>query len=70
MSASLPALLSLLSSAAAACATCFGQADGSGLYDGFWWGIVVLLAVTFALVGGFAWMLWRVEKARMRAERA
>lgn len=64
------ALLSLLAGPASACSTCFGQNDGSGLYDGFWWGIVILLGITFALVGAFAWTLWRVEKARMRAESA
>ena len=33
MNAKLPALLDLLAAPAAACATCFGQNDGSGLYD-------------------------------------
>ena len=70
MNAKLPALLDLLAAPAAACATCFGQNDGSGHYDGFWWGIVILLGITFALVAGFAWTFWRVEKARMRAESA
>lgn len=66
----LAALLSLLAGPASACPSCMGSADGSGVYDGIWWGIVLLLSVTFALVGGFAWTLWRVEKARMRAESA
>ncbi len=66
----LAAGLLALAGPAAACATCFGAADGTGLYDGIWWGIVLLLTVTFALVGGFAYTLWRVEKARLRAENA
>lgn len=69
MSASLLPLLSLLSGSAAACATCFGGGD-SGLNDGIWWGIVLLLSATFTLVGGFAYTLWRVERARARAENA
>lgn len=64
------ALLSLSAVPAAACPSCMGRADASGVYAGFWWGIVILLGVTFTLVGGFAYTLWRVERARARAENA
>jgi hypothetical protein len=61
----LPAALLALPRAARACAVCFGQADGkSGLFNGFWWGIVVLLAVTMSLVAGIGWAVWSIERAR------
>lgn len=61
----LSAALCLAPSAANACPVCFGQADGkNGLLNGFWWGIVVLLAVTMSLVAAIAWTLWSVERAR------
>lgn len=48
-----------------ACAICFGAVDGkSGLFNGFWWGIVILLAVTMSLVAAIAWTLWTVERRR------
>lgn len=63
------ALLLPLAAPAAACPTCTGSLAGTGLADGIWWGIVILLAVTFTLVGGFAYTLYRVERDRARAER-
>ena len=48
---------------------CFGG-DNKGLLDGFWWGIVVLLTVTMAMVAGVAWFLYKVEKGREAAEAA
>jgi hypothetical protein len=51
--------------AASACAVCFGAADGkSGLANGFWWGIVILLTVTMSLVGAIGWTLYSVERRR------
>lgn len=50
---------------ALACAVCFGQADGkNGVYNGFWWGIVILLIVTMSLVGAIGWAVWSVERGR------
>ncbi len=61
----LAALLPLLPGSAAACAVCFGGASGNkGLFDGIWWGIVLLITVTFSMVGGIGWLLWKVEKNR------
>ena len=63
------ALLLLAPAPAAACAVCFGGADGkSGLANGFWWGIVVLLTVTMGLVAMIGWTLWSVEKRRAEAD--
>jgi hypothetical protein len=63
----LPALLAL-PRAARACAICFGGLDNkSGLAAGFWWGIVILLAITMALVAAIGWAVWSVEKGREEA---
>jgi len=65
----LAAALPLLPGCAAACAVCFGKAPGnSGLLDGIWWGIVLLLTVTMGMVSGIAWLLYKVEKSRLAAE--
>ncbi len=62
----LAALLPLLPGSAAACAVCFGRTPGSqGLFDGIWWGIVLLLSVTMSMVGGIGWLLYKVEKDRL-----
>lgn len=62
----LAAALVFLPRAARACAVCFGAADGQkGFFDGLWWGIVVLLAVTMSLVGGIGWTVWSVERRRL-----
>jgi hypothetical protein len=54
---------------ASACAVCFGGADGrSGLANGFWWGIVILLLITMSLVGAIGWTIWTVEKRRAVSE--
>jgi hypothetical protein len=63
------AFLALWAVPAAACPNCAGTLAGTGLGEGIWWGIVILLAVTMSLVGGFAYTFWRVEQARARAER-
>ncbi len=58
-------LIPLLPGAAAACAVCFGGADGAkGLFSGIWWGIVLLLTTTMSMLGGIGWLLWKVEKNR------
>lgn len=65
MRALLSAALLAAPRAASACAVCFGQADGKdGLFNGFWWAILLLLAVTMSLVGGIAYALWSVERGR------
>lgn len=67
----LAALLPLAPGSAAACAVCFGGASGNkGLFDGIWWGIVLLIAVTFSMVTGIGWLLWKVEQGRKAAEAA
>lgn len=66
---SLAALLAPLPGSAAACAVCFGSTPGAkGLLDGIWWGIVILLTVTFSMVGGIGWLLYKVEKDRKSSE--
>ncbi len=64
------ALLALRPSSAAACAVCFGKATPAtqGLFDGIWWGIIVLLSITMSMVGGIGWLLYKVEKHRREAE--
>jgi hypothetical protein len=65
MKRALSAALLLAPRAAGACAVCFGGADTQkGFFDGLGWAIVILLAVTLSLVGGIAYALWTVEKAR------
>jgi hypothetical protein len=65
MKALLAAALLTAPRAASACAVCFGG-DGKspGLFDGFWWAIVVLLGVTMSLVAAIGWTLWTVERRR------
>lgn len=59
------AVIPLNPGSAAACAVCFGKAPGNqGLFDGIWWGIVLLLSVTMAMVSGIGYLLWKVEKSR------
>jgi len=68
MRPALAAALLALPRSASACAICFGGLDNSsGLARGFWWGIVVLLAVTMSLVGAIAWAVWTVERRRKEA---
>ena len=59
----------LLVRSAAACAVCFGKADGAkGLIDGIWWGIVLLIAVTMSLVSAIGYALYAVEKNKLANE--
>ncbi len=63
------AVIALLPGSAAACAVCFGKADGAqGLFDGIWWGIVLLLMTTMCMVTGIGYLLWKVEKNRPAEE--
>lgn len=63
------ALLAVAPGFAAACPVCFGAAAGAkSLFDGIWWGIVLLLSVTMCMVGGIAWALYKVEKNRLAHE--
>jgi hypothetical protein len=63
----LPAAL-LAPAAAAACPVCFGALDNkSGIAAGFWWGIVILLAVTMSLVAGIGYAVWSIERRRNEA---
>lgn len=65
MTRTLAAALLLAPRAAGACALCFGQADGkNGLLNGFWWAVVVLIAVTMAMLGGIGYAIWSVERDR------
>lgn len=67
----LASILALLPGTASACAVCFGKVDGKqGLFNGIWWGIVVLLTTTMFMVGGIGYMLWKVEKNRPKEEGA
>ncbi len=60
------AAFALLPGSAAACAVCFGKAPGAqGLFDGIWWGIVLLLTTTMCMVSGIGYLLWKVEKSRV-----
>jgi hypothetical protein len=64
----LPAAL-LAPRSALACAICFGGLDNkTGLAAGFWWGIVILLAITMTLVAAIGWAVWSVERRRREAD--
>ena len=63
------ALFALARGSAGACSVCFGGASGAkGLFDGVWWGIILLLTVTMSMVGGIAYLLWKVESRRLAEE--
>lgn len=63
--AALASVLLAAPRAASACAVCFGAADGkSGLANGIWWGIVILLTVTMSLVAGIGYAIYSVERRR------
>jgi hypothetical protein len=50
---------------AGACAICFGGLDNkSGLAQGFWWAVVLLILITMSLLAGIGWTLWTVERDR------
>lgn len=53
---------------ASACAVCFGQSGQTGLASGLFWGISILLAFTFLILGGLALAVLRIEKNRAAAE--
>lgn len=52
-----------------ACAVCFGPSDGSMLPRAYLWGVVLLLAPTFAILIALAYAVRRLE-GRMRAKDA
>ncbi|MBI3299799.1 MAG: hypothetical protein HYZ75_16655 [Elusimicrobia bacterium] len=61
--------LSLLPSAAAACAVCFGVNDNKDVVKAFYIGGVILLVCTFSLVGALIYAIVRLEKARQVQDR-
>jgi len=63
LSAALAAYLVVVPSAVNACTVCFGGAD-SNLTDGFFWGVVILLVLPFALTAGFITMIMRAGKRK------
>ncbi len=58
--------LFLVPSAAHACAVCFGGGD-SNLTRGFFWGILIMLILPFALMGGLITAI--VRSTRRKAAR-
>jgi hypothetical protein len=59
----LAAFLASAPSAVSACAVCFGGAD-SNLANGFFWGVLLLLILPFALTAGFVTMVLRAGRRR------
>ena len=53
--------LNLINSTVQACSVCFGGA-GSNLTRGFFWGIIVLLALPFVLIGLITTLIFRASK--------
>ena len=58
-----------MASALYACAVCFGGTDNAGLASGLTWGLFVLLAFTFAILGALGLTVYRIERQRARAEK-
>lgn len=68
-SAVLGLLLSARPRLADACAVCFGKSAGQeGLASGLFWGISILLAFTFCILGVLAAAIIRIEKNRSAAD--
>lgn len=65
----LASLLRHGASLAQACAVCFGKDDNPNLAKAFYIGGGLLLACTFALLGGAAYAIYRLEKARLKEDR-
>jgi hypothetical protein len=59
----LAGLFLLFPSAASACAVCFGGSDAN-LVNGFFWGVLILLALPFLLTAGFVLALRRAARRR------
>lgn len=56
-------LVALAPSAASACTVCFGGADAN-LVDGFFWGVIVLLALPFAMTAIIITKIARASRKR------
>lgn len=65
--APLAALRFLLLRALYACPVCFGETDNPGLGRAYNLGIFILLGFTFLLLGGLAFVAYRIEVAREKA---
>lgn len=70
LSAVIGLLLSARPPLAQACAVCFGKSGQEGLASGLFWGISILLAFTFCILGGLAAAVIRIEKSRAAADAA
>lgn len=46
------------------CAVCFGLSDDPRIPAAFTWGIFLLMAVTFAVLGALVFAAWRIEARR------
>lgn len=53
-----------------ACTVCFGANDNGQLSRAFFFGGVILLTCTFALLGGLVYAIVRLEKERTARDRA
>ena len=58
----------MLPSLASACGVCFGKSGQPGLASGLFWGISILLAFTFCILGALTMAVIRIEKSRTAAE--
>ncbi|MBI5594934.1 MAG: hypothetical protein HY928_02470 [Elusimicrobia bacterium] len=58
----------LAAQCASACAVCFG-ADDKNVVNAFYIGGVILIAMTFILLGGLAYAVHRMERSRLSEDR-
>jgi hypothetical protein len=65
LSAVLACLFAAVPSAVSACAVCFGGSE-SNLARGFFWGVLLLLILPFALTAGFITMVMRASDRRKK----
>lgn len=63
-------LLQYAQSSLWACTVCFGANDNTQLSKAFYFGGVILLTCTFALVGGVVYFIIRLERERTARDRA
>lgn len=73
MAACVGAVFCLVSQVASACPMCqeslAANKSGGNLINGFFWSIVFMMSMPFALIGSFGLYAWRqVRKARAAAE--
>ena len=61
-------LLLLGARSASACAVCFG-ADNNNVVNAFYIGGGVLIGMTFLLLGGLAYAVYRLERSRLAEDR-